>query len=196
MRHALVLVSCLLISTLAAAPLHAQASGQKQAVDQRKQHDKELDGLFAKLKVSTSGAEAQRLTKLIWARWYQSGDGDVDLLMGQARHTLRLGQHQAAIELVDEVLELAPKYAEAWNLRALILFNMGRDAESLGDLNRTLALEPRHFGALTGMAHLSMRAQDWTGALKALRAALKIHPFLNERKLIPKLEKLAREKDL
>ena len=194
MRHSLVLASCVLL--LPGAPVQAQSAARQGGIEQHQSHDRELDTLFARLKAAPTEAKATQLTNLIWAHWYKSGDGGVDVLMGQARHTLRLGQHQAAIELVDEVLQLAPKYAEAWNLRALILFNMGRDAESRGDLKRTLALEPRHFAAMTGLAHLNIRARNWTGALKAIRSALEIHPFLKERKLLPKLEELAREKDL
>ncbi|MEM9360604.1 MAG: hypothetical protein AAGB04_30885, partial [Pseudomonadota bacterium] len=104
--------------------------------------------------------------------------------------------NQAAIGLIDQALKLAPKYSEAWNLRATILFYMGRDTESVVDIERTLALEPRHFGALAGMTLINMRAKNWSGALKSLRIALKIHPFLNERNLMPRLEQLAKEQDL
>ena len=196
MRRVLVVVSWLLVSTLTAAQSQAEPTAKQDGAGWRQRHDKELTSLFAKLKASTSEANAQQLSTRIWSLWYQSGDGGADILMGQARHTLRLGQHQAAVELVDEVLQLTPKYAEAWNLRALILFNMGRDAESALNLKRALALEPRHFGAMTGLAHINIRARNWSGALKAIRSALEIHPFLGERKLLPRLEKLAKEKDL
>ncbi|MGI9409752.1 MAG: hypothetical protein ACR2OV_06745 [Hyphomicrobiaceae bacterium] len=196
MRRPLVLVLCLLLSALTTAPLQAQLAAEEGRLEWRKRQGKELDSLFAKLKASTSEARAEGLSAKIWGLWYQSGDGGVDIMMRQARHTFRLAQHQAAVELVDEVLKIAPKYPEAWNLRAMILFSMGRETEAVVDIKRTLALEPRHFGALTGLTHINMLARNWSGALKALRAALKLHPFLKNRRLLPQLEKLAKEKDL
>ena len=70
---------------------------------------------------------------------------------------------------------------------------MGRDTESVIYIQCTLALEPRHFGALAGMMLISKSAKNWSGALKSLRLAQKIHPFLIERNLVPKLEQLAKD---
>jgi len=196
MRVIVVFFCCLALSIAVAGTISAQTSVEEGSSNWRKQHDQKLSDLFAKLKASNSEADAKQLAAQIWALWHQSGDGDVDHLMRQARRTFRLGQNQAAIGLIDQALKLAPKYSEAWNLRATILFYMGRDTESVVDIERTLALEPRHFGALAGMTLINMRAKNWAGALKSLRIALKIHPFLNERNLMPRLEQLAKEQDL
>ena len=72
----------------------------------------------------------------------------------------------------------APEFAEAWNKRATVLFMMGRSKESLFDVARTLELEPRHFGALSGKGLILMQYQDWSGAIKAFQEGLKIHPFM------------------
>ena len=116
--------------------------------------------------------------------------------MRQSRKSFSEGQHGAAITRVDEALRILPRYSEAWNLRATILFYMGRDEESVADIERTLAFEPRHFGALAGLMMINMRAQNWSGAVKALQAGLKVHPFLHERQLLERLEELARGKEL
>lgn len=196
MRVIVIVLSCLAFSMSFAGMLSAQTVIQEGSPKWHEQHGQKLSDLFAKLRASTMEADAKQLAAQIWALWHQSGDGDVDLLMRQARRTFRLGQNQAAIGLIDQALKIAPKYSEAWNLRATVLFYMGRDTESVVDIERTLALEPRHFGALAGMTLINMRAKNWSGALKSLRIALKIHPFLNERNLVPRLEQLAKERDL
>ncbi len=196
MRIAPILSLLLVLSVFGPAIASAQTAIQEGSPAWRKQHEQKLGGLFEKLKVARSEADARQLTAQIWQLWYESGDDDVDQLMRQARRIFRLGRHDTAIALIDQALKLAPKYSEAWNLRATVLFYMGRDTESVVDIERTLALEPRHFGALAGMVLINMRAKNWSGALKSLRFALTIHPFLNERNLMPRLEKLAKEKNL
>ncbi len=162
----------------------------------RPDHDRRLKRLFELLKSADNEDDARRHALQIWTLWYQSGNDDVDLVMRQARRSTRGGDLTIALQLVERALKMMPRYSEAWNLRATILFYLGRDAESVADIERTLALEPRHFGALAGMMMINMRLGNWTGALRALRAGLKIHPFLQERKVLKRLEGLARGQPL
>ena len=53
---------------------------------------------------------------------------------------------------------------------------MGRFKESENDVARTLELEPRHFGALSGQGLIRMSMGDWSGAIKAFEESLKINP--------------------
>ena len=166
------------------------------ASEWRRLQKQRLDILFATLKNSKSEKQAQFAAGQIWVLWYKSGDVDIDVLMRQARHSLDVGEHDEAIKLVDQALRRAPKYSEAWNLRATILFYMERIDEAVADIERTLVLEPRHFGALSGLATINMKRRNWSGALKALKAGLEIHPFMRQRKFLTRLEELARRKEL
>ena len=45
-------------------------------------------------------------------------------------------------------------------------------------MDKTLALEPRHFGALSGLGLINMARERDDDAVKAFEAALKVHPHL------------------
>jgi len=74
--------------------------------------------------------------------------------------------------------EIEPEFAEGWNKRATVLYLMGRFKESEEDILRTLKLEPRHFGALSGQGLIRVALEDWSGAITVLEAGLRIHPHM------------------
>jgi tetratricopeptide (TPR) repeat protein len=148
-----------------------------------------LDGLFAKLKGAATEAEARRVETAIWQAWFHSDNVDVAQVMSRVQFAMRAGMYDLALGELDKVVLIAPKYAEGWNQRATVLFLLKRDMESVRDIQRVLALEPRHFGALSGLGLIHMRAGNWKSALESFRKALDIHPFLKERGLIEALEK-------
>ncbi len=81
-----------------------------------------------------------------------------------------------ALESFDRVTKLAPDFAEGWNKRATVYYLMDDLEESVQDIQRTLTLEPRHFGALSGMGLIFMQLGDDEGALRAYEEVIKIHP--------------------
>lgn len=146
-----------------------------------------LDQLFALLAHAPNAAEAARIADEIWVRWTQPTDPEIAVDMAEAlsfRRELRLN---AAMNALTEMTRDYPDYAEAWNQRATIHFLLGNFDESLADIKEVLKREPRHFGALTGRAIILLQKGDEQGALDAITAALKIHPFLPERGLFPQL---------
>ncbi len=148
-----------------------------------------LDGLFAKLKGAATEAEARQVEGAIWQAWIHTDDGDVAQVMSRVQFAMRAGMYDLALGELDKVVQIAPKYAEGWNRRATVLFLLKRDLESVRDIQHVLSLEPRHFGALSGLGLIHMRAGNWKSALESFRKALEIHPFLKERGLIEALEK-------
>ena len=84
-----------------------------------------------------------------------------------------------ALLLFSELTEEVPGFAEAWNKRATVLYLMGRLQESARDVEQTLNLEPRHFGALSGKGLILMALKDWSGAIAAFEQGLKVHPNMS-----------------
>ena len=67
------------------------------------------------------------------------------------------GDMRTARAALDLLVTREPTFAEAWNKRATLLYLIGDDDGSVADVRRTLALEPRHFGALSGLGLINAR---------------------------------------
>ena len=105
----------------------------------------------------------------------------------QAMSRRQVYDFNGAIEMLNRVIERAPDYPEAWNQRATVYFFQQEYEKSLEDVARTLELEPRHFGALAGRALIRLSQFKPALARQNVIEALKIHPYLPERKLFPGL---------
>jgi tetratricopeptide (TPR) repeat protein len=98
--------------------------------------------------------------------------------MAAGMEAMAEGELAKAIEAFDVVVELDPGFAEGWNRRATAHFLAGNDEASIGDIRRVLALEPRHFGALSGLGMILARSGQPQAALRAFEAALAVNPHL------------------
>ena len=142
------------------------------------QDDGRLDGLFERLKQTESPREAREVEGRIWAIWAQSSDGAVRGLMQDGVAAMTRGDYAHALSKFDQMVAIAPDFAEGWNKRATVHYVLGNYGQSLGDIARTLELEPRHFGALSGRGLVYVKLEDERRALEAFEAALEIHPHL------------------
>ena len=135
-----------------------------------------LDRLFGRLKTAADSDEAQGIADRVEALWMQSGSPTADLLMSRAVSAANRNRRDVAAALFDKIVELEPGWAEAWNRRATLRFLDGDDSGAMEDIAHVLALEPRHFGALSGMASILVRHNEAPDALVALRRALALDP--------------------
>lgn len=140
--------------------------------------ERRLAGLFADLAGQGAQARAREIEALIWALWSNHVDPALDHAMGEAIEALAARRHAQARVMLDRLVDAAPDWAEAWNKRATLAFVEGRDADSLGDIVRTLAREPRHFGALAGLGQICLRHDRPREALAAFDVALRINPHM------------------
>ncbi len=146
-----------------------------------------LNRLFADLKAAKTAGSATAIANVIWREWFKSDNADVSALMARYRFAQRAGLRDQQLLLLNKIIQIAPEYIEGWNQRATLYFILGRNAESVSDIQKVLELEPRHFGALAGLGLIHMRAENWKSAIASFERALELHPFLNERTFIPML---------
>jgi tetratricopeptide (TPR) repeat protein len=156
-----------------------------------------LDELFGRLRATSDEREGEAAVAEIWTLWLRSGRPELDEPMQQASRLLGAGLPALALPLLDDLVGRAPDWAEGWNKRATALYLMGEHDRSLADIERVLALEPRHFGALAGLGLIRMARGEHRAALAAYRRALAVNPFLKERHdLIPALESKVGDKPI
>lgn len=136
-----------------------------------------LDDAFARL-ADPENPEWRLAQSDIERAWSRSGSAAMDLLLKRGQEALKAGDLPAAIEHLTALVDHAPDFAEGWNARATAYFLAGEIGPSVADIERTLALEPRHFGALSGLGRILEETGDKAAALRAYRAALAINPHL------------------
>lgn len=141
------------------------------------QDNAKLDDLFLRLKTAEE-AEAGRIEREIWLEWSKSGSPAEDLLLQRGKDALDLGDYPAAIEHFTAIIDQDPDFAEAWNARATAYYMAGDFGPSVADIGKVLTLNPRHFGALSGLALILEDSGKPEKALEVYRAALAIHPYL------------------
>ena len=136
-----------------------------------------LDTLFAELEKATFLAEAQRVERLIWAKWHWHKNPRLSQKLRLGTTYLQENNFKKALYIFNNIIKEAPAFSEAYNKRATTYFLMKKYDKSLMDIKVTLTLEPRHFGALSGMGLIFMNRGDFQRALMAFTAVLKIYPF-------------------
>jgi tetratricopeptide (TPR) repeat protein len=137
-----------------------------------------LDRLFEQL-ATADEAESRRIERDIWLEWSRSGSPAFDLMLERGRDAMAQGDYEAAIEHLTALTDHAPDFAEGWNARATAYYQAGEFGPSIADIRHTLALNPRHFGALSGFGMMLEELERNKEALEVYRAALAIHPHLN-----------------
>jgi tetratricopeptide (TPR) repeat protein len=145
---------------------------------QADQNDPSLDGLFKRLQESADAEEGKDITQEIWMRWHRIDNPDIAALLRSGVALMTAGVLENALIVFDRVVERAPDFAEGWNKRATILYLLDRNDESLIDIRRTLELEPRHFGALSGLGLIYLEAGRYRAALIAFQKARDINPYM------------------
>lgn len=134
-----------------------------------------LTSLLAEL-AQPENAGWRRVERQVVTEWSKSGSAAMDLLLQRGREAMAEGDMPAAIDHLTALTDHAPDFAEGWNARATAWFHLGRYGQSVADIRRTLALEPRHFGAMAGFAAILEQLGRKDQALEVYRAALAIHP--------------------
>ena len=172
------LTAAALPPALAAEPTAAAIDKPADAKPGEVKPENRLDELFSKLKRERNEKAAERIAARIWEEWGHSDSASIDLMMLWSKTAMDSKKFDVALDFLDQVVTMSPSYAEGWNRRATVHFMMENYAKSMADINHTLKLEPRHFGALSGMGQIMKNAGHKQLALEAWQRVLDIYPMM------------------
>ena len=132
----------------------------------------------------------------LWAIWLRADAPENN------RELQRLMRMSAADDFAPEqilkglsaLVQRAPRFAEAYNQRAILYFRLGDMRHARQDCERVLKLNRFHFGAASGLAQCFMKQKRLRAALRAYRQSYRINPNLDSiRQAILSLERMLGE---
>ena len=159
--------------------------------------DLRLNQLFNELKVNQAKV-ASIIEQEIWSLWNtHPSDKKLTARLEEGSLFVRNQQLDKAKEIFTEVINLDQNWAEAWNKRATVLFMLGEFQQSQDDIDKVLALEARHFGALAGQGLVNIQLKNYEKAIRSYEEAQKIYPAMRSPKImINQIEKLIKEQTI
>ena len=140
------------------------------------QTDDRLETLFITLSSSSDEQIIRSTENQIWEIWFAHPNSDVERLMQIGVQRMNANRQTEALIIFSELVENFPDYAEAWNRRATLHYILGNYQESIDDIERVLSLEPRHFGALSGLGLVYLQLDQLRKAKEAFEDLIEIHP--------------------
>jgi tetratricopeptide (TPR) repeat protein len=153
--------------------------------------------LAAALKNDADPFVRQGAEQALWQIWHRSGDDAVDALLQEGMEAMQRGVYQAAIDIFTRVIEVAPDFAEGYNKRATTYYLMQRYEESIADCERTIALNPHHFGALSGAGLCYLSQRNLAKALEFFERAVVVNPNMPQiQQYIEEIRRLLRDQSL
>ena len=113
----------------------------------------------------------------LWSVWFRADTPENNGSLLEVIQSVRRGDLERAEAKATRLILLSPRFAEAYNQRAIIAFGQGRFADSARDCRRVLELNPYHFGALGGLAQCQLQLDQPAEALETLRRASRLQPY-------------------
>jgi len=148
--------------------------------------DIRLDKLFYELKNLNSKSTSE-IEQQIWKIWStHPSNKELTVKLEEGSSLVRVNEFSKAIEIFTEVIDKDPKWAEAWNKRATVLYLIGDYQASQNDINKVLSLEKRHFGALAGQGLVNIKLKNYKKAIESYEKAQEIYPSMHSPKIMIK----------
>ena len=151
------------------------------------QNDPRLKLLFSNVKDSQNELASSIYITSIWRIWSETNNQNSQQLYDLGNQLLKKREYKKSLLVFSDLINKEPDFAEGWNKRATLHFLMGNFNESIQDINKTLALEPRHFGALDGLGQIQFKLNNFYESIQTYEKLLTIVPHSSSAKKMLKL---------
>ena len=159
--------------------------------------NKKLDRLFNDLKFKNATLSYE-IEQKIWEIWStHPSDKNLTTMLAEGSNLVNKQKFDQAIVVFSKVIDLDPKWAEAWNKRATVLYMVGEFQKSQDDIDKVLEIEERHFGALAGQGLVNIQLENYDKAIMSYQKAHQIYPKMKSPKImIQKIKDLIKKKTI
>lgn len=152
-----------------------------------------VDALLQRLAEAESETAAERLERQVVSEWSRSGSPAMDLLLRRGQDALERAEFDIAAEHFGALTDHATDFTEGWLGLAQAYYGDERFGPAMDALERVLAIEPRHFGALRGVAAIHEQVDRPALAYRAYERVLELRPHDAEvQQALERLEKQVR----
>jgi tetratricopeptide (TPR) repeat protein len=126
---------------------------------------------------NTDPAIRNHATHELWQTWYKEAGRLAEDQLDQGTRLMGENLLDEASKVFKSLINNYPDFAEAYNKLATLLFMQRDYAEAIFECERTLKLNPHHFGAMNGMGMCLYQLARYDEALTSFQRALKIQPY-------------------
>ena len=157
----------------------------------------QLNTLFNELKINNNFSSSE-IEKKIWKIWStHPADQKLTQMLAQGSTLMNNQMFKEALIIFDQIIDLDPEWAEAWNKRATVLYLVGEYQKSQNDIDQVLKLEKRHFGALAGQGLVNIELKNYEKAITSYKKAKEIYPSMKSPEImIKKLKELIKKQSI
>lgn len=137
-----------------------------------------LPPLFEELRAEMDSQRSIQIERRIWRIWGLTKNARISGPFAEGILSMSRGDLALARARFDQVVSTAPDFAEGWNKRATVAYLQGDYQASIIDIQKTVELEPRHFGALSGLSLIYESMGEEALALDVLIQVKEIYPAM------------------
>ncbi len=112
----------------------------------------------------------------IWAR---AGNVEQQHRLRRIKRLNESAEFAGAVESASGLCASAPRFAEAWNQKAIAEYFLGDVMDSIQSCNQALLINPEHYEAAVGLGHAYLEVEERRLAIDSFRQALQWNPHLD-----------------
>ena len=115
----------------------------------------------------------------LWAIWFRCGSPEAAGPFRRGMAMIAAERYPEAIACFDESSAIDPTFAEASNQCAIAHWFLYQWQQAIADCQRSLTIEPRHFGSLASLGHCYAQLGQLHRALDCYQRAMRINPRMD-----------------
>ncbi|MDG1929402.1 MAG: tetratricopeptide repeat protein [Nitrospinaceae bacterium] len=125
----------------------------------------------------------QTATKALWNLWLSQAGEKAESRIRTGTKQMDRRQYELAQQEFENLVLDYPKFAEAHNKLATVLYMQRKYVQSIRECQITLKMNPNHFGAWNGLGLCHYELAHYQKAIESFNTALTLQPYADFNKV-------------